>query len=119
VQSAVIPGVPPSELRYGAISGSSVELNPDEVTSLTPNVDLVARDLSVAIPTPLGTGEEFFVQLRRDGFGVMNCVGDEGERTCTSDGPISIPAGSQLVLEVDNFSADTQTFMVGFRLTPA
>lgn len=117
VQSATIPDVDPSLIRYGAISGSSGSAAPGEVTSLSPNVPLTMRDMAVEVSAPTGASVSA-VLLYIDGQLGAVCEISGPSTGCSVDGPVPVPADSTLYLEAVNGTLNTQTFMVGFRLTP-
>ena len=122
VQSAVIAGVPSGVARFGAVSGATPPAtDQDSVTSLSPATDLVARDLSVSVSAAPGTtGSVAGVVLEVNGSTRLACEiqGPTAETTCTDTGSGTVPAGSELVLEVVNGTTTPETFRVGFRLTP-
>ena len=89
---------------YGAVSGVSPDANSSSsVASLSPNVDVVAKNLYVKFSTPPGSNGEHEIDLEVNGTPTsFDCwVYNSGTNTtCTAAGPVSIPAGSTVDFEV-------------------
>jgi len=104
-----ITGVPgesgPSPVTtYGAVSGLSSDsstVNP--VTTLSPNVDVVAKNLYVQFSSPPGLSAQHTITLDVNGIATsLSCwvYNTTTGTTCTAPGPVSISAGSTLDFEV-------------------
>ncbi|HJS95656.1 MAG TPA: hypothetical protein VJ741_15440 [Solirubrobacteraceae bacterium] len=88
---------------FGATSGiSTVSATEAAVSTLSPDRDLVARDLSIQLTASPGNnaerGFDLFVNGRSTGFGCA--IGGPGSPTsCTASGPVAIPASSTLSIQ--------------------
>jgi hypothetical protein len=108
---------------YGAASGTSTaSTNEAGVSTLSPDRDLVARDLSIQLTASPGNnaerGFDLFVNGRPTGFGCA-VGGPVSPTSCTVAGPVSVPAGATLSIQEGSGSnppsaADAR---FGFRLT--
>lgn len=104
---------------------SNVPFGSDAVVStLSPAADLVARDLSVQLTTaPGGTSSETrTVSLDVNGTAsALSCTITGAATTCTSPGPVSVPAGSTLALSdlAGATPANDSNARFGFRLSPS
>lgn len=118
-----------SGTSYGAASGiSNASGTESTVYTLSPAEDLVARDLSVKLTAAPGhdAARQFFLRVNGShsdaSFRELYCVVYDLSTTCSASGPLSVPAGSTLSLEVYSFTygsypAATDA-LFAFRLTP-
>jgi hypothetical protein len=107
---------------FGAISGiSTASATEGDVTMLSPNHDLVVRDLSIELTAPLNPGAGRSIQLDVNGTGTLGCIfGLFGTGTsCQNPGTRTVPANSRLSIEdFANDGAAPSDVRVSFRLTP-
>ena len=107
--------------EYGAVSGiSTASLNEGDVSTLSPNRDLVARDLSVQLThAPGPNGERIFdIYVNGGSAGFFCDILDTGTR-CNDAGPVSVPAHSTLsIVEFTILPPAAADARFGFRLSP-
>lgn len=131
VLSGRMNNVGTSGLAFGAASGTSTAspgppFDGSNVATLSPNANLVARDLSVrltAAPGTLGGGgnNSRFINLVINGtITNFSCTVTNPATTCTTAGnSIAVPANSALAIIEDPFgSAPQADALFAFRLTP-
>jgi hypothetical protein len=115
-------------MTYGAVSGlSSASNSSSAVESLSPNVDVVARNVSMRFTAAPGTSGERDVEFVVNGsVTTLNCVVQlsNSATTCTAPGPVTIPAGSTIVFEIFQQPFNGQTIpatdvLFGWQTVPA
>lgn len=110
-------------------AGTYLTFDFDEVSTGTPNRDMVARDLRVSakvlsnVPRPPDHYISVYLQLA-GGNTVLSCSSEfNGELSCTAAGPAAVPAGSTMALAVYTDAATgpipAMRMNIGFLLTPA
>jgi hypothetical protein len=108
---------------FGSPSGTST-VSPDShaVDALSPDHDLVARDITFEVTNPPGaTNQLRLVGLFVEGGGQAGCFIQGSDTRCTAPGSIAIPAKSRIAIHdatgvVSPVAAADLRF--GFRLTP-
>ena len=118
-------GTASGTLNWGAGSGTSTAVTGSDasVSTLSPDHDLVARDLSVLVTAPPGFGQERGVELIVNGAQTNLSCGIEGSSvtTCSVTGPVNVPAGSTLSIRDEVLpnggSAAASDLLFAFRLT--
>ena len=108
---------------FGAVSGiSTAAAIESSVSTLSPDRDMVARDLSVQLTNPPGAGQRA-IDLVLNGIGqgsIFGCTIDSAATTCSASGPLPIPAGSTLSLRDRALvTPDPADARFAFRLTPS
>lgn len=128
-----INGVPSAtgtipDITYGAVSGVSDDSATSEpVESVSPAVDVVARNLFVKFTAAPGANGERDVSLLIGGSSSLDFVcflHQTTDTTCTVPGPVLIPAGSTLAVEIIQQPFSNQTVpatdvLFGFQTVPA
>ncbi len=112
-------------VQYGAPSGiSTAALHEEEVTTLSPDANLVATDLSVKLTKAPGTGTSriFDVVVNGSPSPVLGCIIAVTQTGCSSPNTESVPAGSTLSIEEKGsgdvfFEPEPADALVGLRLT--
>jgi hypothetical protein len=112
-------------LDWGAASGTSTAVTASSdasVATLSPDLGLVARDLSVRLTAAPGTGAVRGVSLFVNGSGTnLTCSIGGATTTCSASGPVTVPAGSTLSIrdQVPNIgvSPAAADVLFAFRLT--
>lgn len=110
---------------YGAASGiSTANATEANVSTLSPNQALVARDLSIqltAAPGGGGANTRVFTLMINGTASSLTCFIVDPATTCTSSGPVSVPAGSTLsVKDFPGESGETAAdARFAFRLIPS
>jgi hypothetical protein len=106
---------------YGAASGTSgANATEATVSTLSPDLNLMARDLSVKLTAAPGASNVRVFTLMVNGASTnLTCTIFDPATTCTSSGPVSVPAGSTLSLQDFAGFAGTTTAdaLFAFRLT--
>jgi hypothetical protein len=111
-----------SSVAWGAASGiSSASGNEQAISTMSPDEDLWARDLSVQLTTSPGTGESrtFYVTVGGTPQS-FSCTIPDLNTTCSHDGPpIEVPASSELSIEEGSSASPSSTnARFAFMLTP-
>ncbi|MDA8067925.1 MAG: hypothetical protein M0T77_04855 [Actinomycetota bacterium] len=125
VMSGRVNSLTTSGTDYGAASGTSTANSTESnVYTLSPNLNLQARDLSVMLTADPGTGLGREIFLEVNGTPTTLACDMSGAPTslptCTAAGPVSVPAGSTLSIgdmTLYGKSANTADALFGFRLT--
>jgi hypothetical protein len=113
---------------WGEPSGSftappSGDLNPHDVSAVTPDHDLKARDLSVQLTAAPGgsISRTFYVWLGDfSGGPALQCTIQGSADSCTASGPGAIPANSEISVGVltNSIAVAPADARFAFRLTP-
>jgi Collagen triple helix repeat (20 copies) len=129
VLSGRVNGLGTTGLNWGAASGTSTAVTGSDATvsTLSPDQDLVARDLSVQLTAAPGESDGFDqergVELIVNGAQTNLSCGILGSATtCSASGPVAVPAGSTLsirdeVLPMTAGSPPASDLLFAFRLT--
>jgi hypothetical protein len=92
-------GTASGTLNWGAASGISTAVTGSDasVSTLSPNHNLIARDLSVRLTAAPGLGQERGVELIVNGAQTnLSCGIQTHSLTCSAPGPVTVPAASTL-----------------------
>lgn len=120
VLSGRINSLTTNSLDFGAATGTSTPAaSPANVDSLSPNRDLVARDFSVQLTTaPGGLGRVIGLSIN-ESLSDLRCTLAGSATTCTSSGPVDVPANSRISIEDQSLSGSSASAaaLFGFRLT--
>jgi hypothetical protein len=121
VLSGRVDGLSTTTPDFGAASGtSSANATEANVRTLSPDRDLVARDLSIQLTAAPGSANARELGLMVNGSLplALQCTISDAATTCTVPGPVSIPANSTLSIAdfpvAGSASADA---LFAFRLT--
>jgi hypothetical protein len=121
VMSGRIDGLTTS-VAWGAASGiSSASGNEQAISTMSPDQDLWARNLSVQLTTAPGTGENRSFYLTVGGTPQsFSCTIYDPATTCSNNGtPIKVPANSELSIEEGSSAGAAPTnARFAFMLTP-
>jgi hypothetical protein len=107
---------------YGAASGTStVSTTESAVSTLSPDRNLVARDLSVQVTVAPDPVQRVFTLVVNGATTDLSCTVGGPATTCQASGPVSVPADSTLSLEdeVPGVAVPTADARFAFRLTPS
>jgi hypothetical protein len=116
-----INGIGGTAQQFGAPSGTSTAGQQDDVSTVSPNHVLTARDFSVQLTAAPGLGIEQNFDIFVGGIGpVLSCRISDDATTCQNSGPGTIPANSTIsIRNVPLFGFATPTdARFAFRLTP-
>lgn len=105
---------------YGAASGTStVSTTESDVSTLSPDRNLVARDLSVRVTAAPDPSQRVFTLVVNGTKTGLTCTIGGPATACHASGPVSVPADSTLSLEdeVPGVATPTADALFGFRLT--
>ena len=93
---------------------------PGPIQMVSPSVDLKLRDLQVHLTSPPGAGAAGYSGVGLANFAAnLSCYVTGTETSCSSPGPITIPAGSALVAFTNAGSGATASdALISYRLTP-
>jgi hypothetical protein len=120
VLSGRINGLAPLGPDFGAASGTSTASATEaNVSTLSPNHDLKARDLSIKLTQAPGSGPNsrtFDLVVNGDRTGLV-CFVVDPSTTCTAGGPVDVPANSTLSVLDDGRPAFRADARFAFRLT--
>jgi hypothetical protein len=119
VLSGRVNGLGTSGQDFGAPSGISTATGSESsVQTMSPNLPLKVRDLSVQLTAAPGTGNARIVTIDINGVG-SGCLIAGSATSCTFAGPASVPANTRLSI-VDAVNTGTPAaadLLFGFRLT--
>jgi hypothetical protein len=94
--------------------------DPGPIQMVSPSVDLKLRDLQVHLTGPPGAGGAGYSGVGLADFSNnISCYVHGTETSCSSPGPITIPAGSPLVAFTNvGIGATPSDALISYRLTP-
>jgi hypothetical protein len=119
-------GTANNSINWGAASGISTAVTGSDasVSTLSPDQNLVARDLSVRLTAAPGTNATRAVRLAVNGVSTeLSCSMLDVATTCSAAGPVAVPAGSTLSIReqvpstINGPSAAASDLLFAFTLT--